>query len=154
MGLVTLMDVLDAYLVRNWLDSASPGAVCYPDGAGELARLLAAGANESVAFLSRRLWVHTLFQEEVSDRLSELDGVRTAYPVTGYRKWALLTRLKGDPTKERTEQMRFTNENGETMTLVDNLTLRELLDMGVSISVSEETDPDQQIWLAEPDQDN
>jgi len=52
------------------------------------------------------------------------------------------------------EQMRFTNENGETMTLADNLTLHELLDMGVSISVSEETDPDQQIWLAEPDQDN
>ena len=45
--------------------------------------------------------------------------------------------------------MRFTNENGEVMNLADNLTLHELLDMGVSISVSEETDPDQQIWLAE-----
>jgi len=31
--------------------------------------------------------------------------------------------------------MRFTNENGDTMTLADNLTLHELLDMGVSISV-------------------
>ncbi len=40
--------------------------------------------------------------------------------------------------------MRFTNENGEVMNLADNLTLHELLDMGVSISVSEETDPDQQ----------
>ena len=37
--------------------------------------------------------------------------------------------------------MRFTNENGDTMTLADNLTLHELLDMGVSISVCEETDP-------------
>ena len=71
-----------------------------------------------------------------------------------YRNGRVLTRLKGDPTKERMEQMRFTNENGEVMNLADNLTLHELLDMGVSISVSEETDPDQQIWLAEPDQDN
>ena len=47
--------------------------------------------------------------------------------------------------------MRFTNENGDTMPLADNLTLHELLDMGVSISVCEETDPDQQIWLAEPE---
>ncbi|MGL5332188.1 MAG: glycosyltransferase family protein, partial [Aeromonas veronii] len=74
MGLATLMDVLDANLVRTWLDSASPGAVCYPDVAGELARWLAAGADESVASLSRRLWARTLFPEEVSDRLSELDG--------------------------------------------------------------------------------
>ena len=36
--------------------------------------------------------------------------------------------------------MRFTNENGDTMNLADNLTLHELLDMGVSISVCEETD--------------
>lgn len=50
--------------------------------------------------------------------------------------------------------MRFTNENGESMILADNLTLRELLDMGVSISVSEEADPDQQIWLAEPESES
>jgi hypothetical protein len=50
--------------------------------------------------------------------------------------------------------MRFTNENGESMILADNLTLKELLDMGVSISVSEETDPDQQIWLAEPESES
>lgn len=48
--------------------------------------------------------------------------------------------------------MRFTNEHGESMILADNLTLKELLDMGISISVSEETDPEQQIWLAEPDE--
>ncbi|MGL5947961.1 MAG: hypothetical protein ACRCYV_02730 [Aeromonas sp.] len=47
--------------------------------------------------------------------------------------------------------MRFTNEHGQAMNLADNLTLHELIDMGVSISVSEETDPDQAIWLAEPD---
>ena len=50
--------------------------------------------------------------------------------------------------------MRFTNENGDTMTLADNLTLHELLDMGVSISGCAETDPDQQIWLAEPEDEH
>lgn len=74
MGLATLMDCLDANLVRNWLDLVSPGAVYYPDVAGELARWLAAGATEDVPALSRRLWARTLFPEEVSDRLSELDG--------------------------------------------------------------------------------
>ncbi len=66
--------LFDANLVRGWLDSPSPGAISYPDVAGELARWLAAGADESVASLSRRLWARTLFPEEVSDRLSELDG--------------------------------------------------------------------------------
>ncbi len=74
MGLATLMDYLDANLVRSWLDSASPGMVCYPDVARELASWLAAGAEESVSSLSRRLWGRTLFPEEVSDRLSELEG--------------------------------------------------------------------------------
>ncbi len=49
--------------------------------------------------------------------------------------------------------MRFTNENGDTMNLADNLTLHELLDMGVSISVCDGADPDQQIWLVEPEED-
>lgn len=47
--------------------------------------------------------------------------------------------------------MQFCNENGETMTLADNLTLQELRDMGVSISVSEELDPNHSIWLSEPE---
>ena len=46
--------------------------------------------------------------------------------------------------------MRFTNENSDTMTLADNLTLHELLDMGVSISVCERRIRIQ-IWLAEPE---
>jgi len=46
--------------------------------------------------------------------------------------------------------MKFTNENGETMNLADDMTIKELLEMGVSISVSEENDPQHQIWLAEP----
>ncbi|MGY5452025.1 hypothetical protein ACVFI8_13955 [Agarivorans sp. MS3-6] len=45
--------------------------------------------------------------------------------------------------------MRFTNEDGEVMELANNVTLQELYDMGVSISVSEDSDPDQQIWLTE-----
>ncbi|MFO6423648.1 hypothetical protein [Motilimonas sp. KMU-193] len=47
--------------------------------------------------------------------------------------------------------MQFSNENGEVMTLADNLTLEELRDMGVSISVSEELDPNHSIWLSEPE---
>jgi len=46
--------------------------------------------------------------------------------------------------------MKFTNENGDSMNLADDMTIKELLDMGVSISVSEENDPEHQIWLAEP----
>lgn len=74
MGLATLMDCLDANQVRHWLDSAAPGVISYPDVAGEVARWLAAGAEESVPALSRRLWARTLFPEEVCDRLSELEG--------------------------------------------------------------------------------
>ena len=59
--------------MRAWLDATAPGQICYPDVAGELAGWLAAGAQESVADLSRRLWARTLFPEEVCDRLSELE---------------------------------------------------------------------------------
>lgn len=45
--------------------------------------------------------------------------------------------------------MRFTNEDGEVMELANNMTLQELYDMGVSISLSEDSDPEQQIWLTE-----
>ncbi|PJG58601.1 MJ1255/VC2487 family glycosyltransferase [Aeromonas cavernicola] len=71
MGLATLMDCLDANIVRTWLDSQAPGVVCYPNVAAELADWLVAGGQESVSSLSRRLWARTLFPEEVSDRLSE-----------------------------------------------------------------------------------
>ncbi|WP_198419130.1 hypothetical protein [Motilimonas pumila] len=47
--------------------------------------------------------------------------------------------------------MRFSNENGEEINLADNLTLKELIDMGVSVSVSEDLDPNNAIWLAEPE---
>ena len=74
MGLAHLMDGLDANAVRAWLDASAPGQILYPDVAGELASWLTAGAEESVAQLSRRLWARTLFPEEVCDRLSELEG--------------------------------------------------------------------------------
>lgn len=45
--------------------------------------------------------------------------------------------------------MRFTNEDGQVMDLANNMTLQELYDMGVSISLSEDADPEQQIWLTE-----
>ncbi|WP_310596795.1 MJ1255/VC2487 family glycosyltransferase [Aeromonas aquatica] len=72
MGLAQLMEVLDANAVRGWLETAAPGAVRYPDVAAELADWLAAGSEESIELLSRRLWARTLFPEEVCDRLSEL----------------------------------------------------------------------------------
>lgn len=45
--------------------------------------------------------------------------------------------------------MRFINEIGEEMNIADNVTLSELHDMGVSVSLSEESDPDSQIWIDE-----
>ncbi|WP_432455970.1 MULTISPECIES: hypothetical protein [unclassified Agarivorans] len=45
--------------------------------------------------------------------------------------------------------MRFINEDGEVMELANNMTIQELYDMGVSISLSEDTDPEQKIWLTE-----
>ncbi|WP_199711753.1 hypothetical protein [Alginatibacterium sediminis] len=45
--------------------------------------------------------------------------------------------------------MRFINENNEQIEIANDMTLAELYDMGVSISLSEENDPEQQIWLTE-----
>jgi hypothetical protein len=47
--------------------------------------------------------------------------------------------------------MRFINENGEVMNIADSVTLSELHDMGISVSLTEEDDPDHQIWLDEDD---
>ncbi|WP_169720182.1 MULTISPECIES: hypothetical protein [Aliagarivorans] len=48
--------------------------------------------------------------------------------------------------------MRFYNEDGEAMDIADNLTLKELNDMGISVSLSEDDDPEQQIWLSDEDE--
>ena len=74
MGLATLMDSLDPNAVRPWLDSPPPGRVTWPDVASEVARWLVAGATEPVEALSARLWQRTLYPEEVTERLCELEG--------------------------------------------------------------------------------
>lgn len=45
--------------------------------------------------------------------------------------------------------MRFVNEDGEVMNIADNVTLSELHDMGISVSLTENEDPEHQIWLDE-----
>ncbi len=47
--------------------------------------------------------------------------------------------------------MRFMNQRGEEIHLADNLTLRELTDMGMDVSLTEVTDLEHQIWIAEPE---
>lgn len=45
--------------------------------------------------------------------------------------------------------MLFHNKAGQAMNLADNLTLKELLDMGVELTISEKVDPMHELWLAD-----
>jgi len=45
--------------------------------------------------------------------------------------------------------MRFHNKSGQSMNLADNLTIKELLAMGIDITISEKTDPAHELWLAD-----
>lgn len=45
--------------------------------------------------------------------------------------------------------MRFHNKSGQSMNLADNLTIKELLAMGVEITISEKVDPEHELWLAD-----
>ena len=42
--------------------------------------------------------------------------------------------------------MLFHNKRGQSMNLVDNLTIKELLDMGVELVLSEKLDPDHKFY--------
>lgn len=42
--------------------------------------------------------------------------------------------------------MMFKNQRGDEVYLADNLTLRELADMGMNIQLSEQADQEHQIW--------
>lgn len=44
--------------------------------------------------------------------------------------------------------MLFHNEAGQVMNLADNLTIKELLEMGVELTLSEKIDPKHELWLA------
>ena len=45
--------------------------------------------------------------------------------------------------------MRFHNKAGQVMNLADNLTIKELLAMGVELTISENVDPMHELWLAD-----
>lgn len=45
--------------------------------------------------------------------------------------------------------MMFKNQRGEEVYLADNLTLRELVDMGMTVQLSEQADQEHQIWQDE-----
>ena len=45
--------------------------------------------------------------------------------------------------------MMFKNQRGDEVYLADNLTLRELVDMGMTIQLSEQADQEHQIWQDE-----
>lgn len=45
--------------------------------------------------------------------------------------------------------MLFHNKAGQAMNLADNLTIRELLEMGVELTLSETIDPNHELWLAD-----
>ena len=45
--------------------------------------------------------------------------------------------------------MLFHNKAGQAMKLADNLTIKELLEMGVELTLSEKIDPNHELWLAD-----
>ncbi|MFT6987638.1 MAG: hypothetical protein ACJAT7_003494 [Psychromonas sp.] len=45
--------------------------------------------------------------------------------------------------------MLFHNKAGQAMNLADNLTIKELLEMGVELTLSEKIDPNHELWLAD-----
>jgi len=45
--------------------------------------------------------------------------------------------------------MLFHNKAGQSMNLADNLTIKELLNMGVELTISEKVDPMHELWLAD-----
>jgi len=45
--------------------------------------------------------------------------------------------------------MIFHNKAGQAMNLASNLTLRELAEMGVELTISEKVDPTHELWMAD-----
>ena len=50
--------------------------------------------------------------------------------------------------------MMFKNQRGEEVHLADNLTLKELVEMGMSIQLEEQSDKEHMIWQDEGPEDN
>jgi hypothetical protein len=49
--------------------------------------------------------------------------------------------------------MHFHNAAGQVMRLADNLTLKELHDMGIELTISEKVDPNHELWLPDDEID-
>lgn len=49
--------------------------------------------------------------------------------------------------------MIFHNKAGQTMDLASNLTLSELVDMGIEVTISEKVDPMHELWMADEPND-
>ncbi|WP_372882972.1 hypothetical protein [Psychromonas sp.] len=47
--------------------------------------------------------------------------------------------------------MHFHNAAGQVMRLADNLTLKELAEMGIELTISEKVDPNHELWLSDED---
>ncbi len=50
--------------------------------------------------------------------------------------------------------MMFRNQRGEEVHLADNLTLKELAEMGMSIQLEEQSDKEHMIWQDEVSEEN
>ena len=50
--------------------------------------------------------------------------------------------------------MMFRNQRGEEVHLADNLTLKELAEMGMSIELEEQSDKEHMIWQDEGSEEN
>ena len=50
--------------------------------------------------------------------------------------------------------MMFKNQRGEEVHLADNLTLKELAEMGMSIQLEEQSDKEHMIWQDEVSEEN
>ena len=72
LGLAQVMETLDPGAVHDWLDRESPGQVIYPDVADAVAGWLAGGRQESLPWLSARLWNRVCFPETVHERIAEM----------------------------------------------------------------------------------
>ena len=72
LGLAQVMQTLDPGAVREWLDASAPGRVVYPEVADAVANWLAGGRQESLSWLSARLWNRVCFPETVHERIAEM----------------------------------------------------------------------------------
>lgn len=50
---------------------------------------------------------------------------------------------------QKEKSMLFHNKAGQAMNLADNLTIKELLELGVELTLSETIDPNHELWLAD-----